>query len=255
MERAQGAERLASAPGLLQRIDPRVKLAGLLSLVAAVVFARNAATIGSVFAIAIFAALASRVRLSTLAAGVWVQAFIFTGAIALPALVLTPGDPLISSPLLPWPVTAQGFTAAGYLLLRVEAAATLAYLLIVTTPWTHVLKALRVFRVPVVLVVVLGMTYRYILLTLETARDMFEAHRARAVARPRGMDGARQAVGSVAVLLSKTIGLSGEVYLAMLARGFRGEVRVLDDFRMAAFDWLALASFEALAAAAIWAGR
>jgi cobalt/nickel transport system permease protein len=255
MERAQAAERSAAGGGLLQRLDPRVKVVGLLGLVAAVVLARNAATIGSLFAVGLVLAVASRVRLSTLAAGVWIQAFVFTGAIALPALVLTPGDPVLSAPLLPWPVTVQGLKAAGYLLLRVESAATLGYLLIVTTPWTHVLKALRVLRVPLVVVVVLGMTYRYILLMLETAHDMFEAHRARAVTPPRGAEGARQAVGSAAVLLSKTMGLSDEVYLAMQARGFRGEVYLLDDFRMAAGDWLALASCAALAAAAVWAGR
>ncbi len=255
MERAQAAERSAGAGGLLQRLDPRVKVVGLLGLVCAVVLARNAATIGAIFAVAVVAAIASRLKLSTLAAGVWIQAFIFTGAIALPALVMTPGRPVISAPPLPWSITAQGLTTAGYLLLRVETAATLAYLLVVTTPWTHVLKALRVLRVPLVVVVVLGMTYRYILLMLETAHDMFEAHRARAVATPRGAAGARQAAGSAAVLLSKTMGLSDEVFLAMRARGFRGEVRLLDDFRMAARDWVALASFAALAIAAVWAGR
>jgi energy-coupling factor transporter transmembrane protein EcfT len=49
--------------------------------------------------------------------------------------------------------------------------------------------------------------------------------------------------------------LGGDVYLAMQARGFRGEVYLLDDFRMTAADWLALAAFAGLAAAAVWAGR
>jgi len=255
MERAQVAERSATAPGLLQRLDPRVKVVGLLALVAATILSHNAATIAALLGAAVLAAAASHVRLSTLAAGVWVQVFVFTGAIALPALVLTPGDPVFSHPRLPWPVTVQGMRASGYLLLRAETAATLGYLLVVTTPWTHVLKALRVLRVPLLVVVVLGMTYRYILLLLDTARDMFEAHRARAVGRTRGAAGARQAAASAAVLLSKTMALSDEVYLAMRARGFRGEVRVLDGFRMAARDWLALASFAVLAAAAVWAGR
>jgi cobalt/nickel transport system permease protein len=255
MERARGAERSAEARGLLQRIDPRVKVAGLLGLILCVVLSRNAAAIGAILALGVVATVASRVSLRGLVAGVWMQAFFFTGTIAMPALVLTPGQPAFSSPLLPWPVTIQGLTTAGYLLLRVEATATLAYLLVVTTPWTLVLKALRVFHVPLVVVVVLGMTYRYILLMLETAHDMFEAHRARAVIEPRGMDGARLAADSVAVLLSKTIGLSGEVYLAMQARGFRGEVHVLDDFRMAGFDWIALVCFAALGGAAVWAGR
>ena len=68
-------------------------------------------------------------------------------------------------------------------------------------------------------------------------------------------DRRRLAVSSAGVLLSKTYRMSGEVYLAMQSRGFRGEVYVLDDFRMRALDWTALAAFAALAAAAVWAGR
>ena len=94
----------------------------------------------------------------------WIGALAFTGAIAVPALFLTPGVALYRVPGLDWPVTAQGLTTASYLLLRVETAATLTLLLVFTTPWMHVLKALRIFRVPVVFVVILGMTCRYILL-------------------------------------------------------------------------------------------
>ena len=57
------------------------------------------------------------------------------------------------------------------------------------------------------------------------------------------------AVASAGVLLSRTFQLSGDVYLAMQARGFRGEVYLLDDFAMTRLDWLALAGFAALAAA------
>jgi len=71
-------------------------------------------------------------------------------------------------PGLHWTVTAQGLTTASYLLLRVITAATLALLLEFTTPWVQVLKALRVFRIPVVFVAILGMASRYILLLLET---------------------------------------------------------------------------------------
>ena len=67
------------------------------------------------------------------------------------------------------------------LVARVETAATLSVLLILCTPWSHVLKALRVLRVPVVFVVILGMTYRYILLLLQSAHDMFESRRSRMV--------------------------------------------------------------------------
>ena len=63
------------------------------------------------------------------------------------------------------------------------------------------------------------------------------------------------AVASAGVLRSRSFQLSDDVYLAMQARGFRGEVHVLDDFAMRRLDWLALAGFAALTVAAVWAGR
>jgi len=65
----------------------------------------------------------------------------------------------------------------------------------------------------------------------------------------------RLAVSTGAVLLGKSFQLSNEVFLAMQARGFRGEIYVLDDFRMRSRDWMACALFATLSLAAIWAGR
>ncbi len=124
-----------------------------------------------------------------------------------------------------------------------------------STPWSHLLKALRVFRVPVVLVVMLGMTYRYIFLMLSTAREMFESRRSRLVGALDGRQRRRLAAASAGVLLSKSLQLSNDVYLAMQSRGFRGEVYLLHPFRMRARDWNGLAAFALLAAAALWAGR
>jgi energy-coupling factor transporter transmembrane protein EcfT len=128
-------------------------------------------------------------------------------------------------------------------------------LLILTTPWTRVLKALRVLHIPVVFVVILGMAYRYIFLLLESARDMLESYRSRMVGRLEGPDRRRLAAASVGVLMSKTLHLSGDVYSAMLARGYRGEVYMLDDFRTAPLDWIMLGFFAAIAAGALYCGR
>lgn len=255
MDRALYAEAVAGGGGLLQRLDPRVKVAGLLSLVVAAALATKLSVILSVFVLAVILAAFSRVSISTLAARVWTGALTFTGMIAIPAIFLTPGRIVYTIPALHWPITAQGLTSAGYLILRVETAATLSLLLIFTTPWMHVLKALRVFRVPVVFVVVLGMTCRYILLMLEAAHEMFDSRRSRTVGNLNAPARRRLAVATAGVLLSKTFHLSGEVYLAMQARGFRGEVYLLDDFRMNHRDWAALAGFAGASAIAVWAGR
>ncbi len=98
-------------------------------------------------------------------------------------------------------------------------------------------------------------TYRYIFLMLQTASDMFEARQARTVGALDGEERRRLAAASVGVLLSKSFQLSGDIYMAMQSRGFRGEVYTLDDFRTRPADWLALAGFAAIAAAAYLLGR
>jgi cobalt ECF transporter T component CbiQ len=255
IDRTRAAERHAASGGLLQRLDARVKVAGLLALVLAAAFARNHITLAGLLAVAVAGALVSRLPLGTLVGRVWMGTLLLTGTIAVPALFLTAGDPAWRVPVLGWTVTWQGLMTVGYLLLRVLTAATLTFLLVFTTPWAHVLKALRVFRVPVVAVVILGMTYRYILLLLETAHGMFEARRSRTVGRLAPPDRRRLAAAGVGVLLDRSLRLSRDVYDAMQARGFRGEVHVLDEFRMGGRDWIALAGFAVITAAAVLAGR
>ncbi|MGP8244185.1 MAG: cobalt ECF transporter T component CbiQ [Bryobacteraceae bacterium] len=255
IQRTLEAEASARRGGLLQSLDPRVKVAGLFALILVSVLAARLGVIAAILGLAVLLAALSLVPLRLLAARVWVAVLFFTGTVALPALFLTPGPPLYRIPGLGWAITAPGATSAAFLVLRAETAATLALLLALTTPWMHVLKALRIFRVPVVFVVVLGMTSRYILLLVETAHEMFESRRSRTVGRLTSADRRRMAVASAGVLLGRTLQLGGDVYLAMQARGFRGEVYLLDDFRMTAADWLALAVFAALCSAAAWLGR
>jgi cobalt/nickel transport system permease protein len=255
MERAVSAEAGAARPGLLQRLDPRVKLAGLLALVAAVALSHRADVIAALLCAGIALAAASRVRVGTLISGAWMTAMGFSCALAVPALFLTPGRVVATMPVVGWAVTAQGLASASYLVLRAAAASTFGLLLVFTTRWSHVLKALRAFRVPVVFVVILATTYRYVLLLLESAHDMYVARRSRTVGQLPAAERRRIVSRSAGVLLTKSLHLGNDVFLAMQARGFRGEVFLLDDFRMARADWLALGVLAAVASAAVWAGR
>ena len=139
--------------------------------------------------------------------------------------------------------------------MRAETAATFSVLLVFCTPWSNLLKALRVLRAPIVLVVILGMTYRYIFLLLRNAHDMFTSRKSRMVGRLDGREQRRAVTANVGVLMSKTLQLSGDVYLAMRSRGFQGEVYVFDEFRTGWFDWFMLAAFITIAALALWFGR
>ena len=255
IERAMYADRIAGGSGLLQPIDPRVKLAGLLGLIVATALSTKLWVIAAILLAGLALACLSAVSILELMMPIWLSTLTFTGAIALPAIFLTPGTTAVMIPSLALPITAQGLTTAGFLILRAEASATLALLLVFTTPWTHILKALRIFHVPLVFVAALGMTFRYILLLLETAHEMFESRKSRTVGYMNSGEYRRLAVSTGAVLLGKSFQLSNEVFLAMQARGFRGEIYVLDDFRMRSRDWTACVLFAALSLAAIWAGR
>jgi cobalt/nickel transport system permease protein len=254
MEHAFYAERLVQTGGLLQRLDPRAKVLAMLLLIGATVLTHSLPVILGLFITAIILSCLSQVPLRMLAKGIWTSALLFTGAIAVPAVFIVPGEVVYRLPLLGWPLTAQGLESAGLLVSRAVTAATFAALLILCTPWPQVLKALRVLGVPVVVVVILSMTHRYIFLLLQTAHAMFEAHQSRLIGTLTGSEHRRIVAASAGVLLSKSFYLANEVFLAMQSRGYRGEHFTLDDFQMKPFDWLSLGVTVALAALACWFG-
>jgi cobalt/nickel transport system permease protein len=255
LEYAFSAEVIARQNGLLQRLDPRVKVVGLMALLVAAALSRRLSVIVAIFAAAVLLAALSRVPMKTLLKRGWIGALLFTGFIALPAVFIAPGEIVYSLPLLGLPITWNGLKSAAFLIARVETAVPLSLLLVICTPWAHALKVLRSLGVPASLVMILGMTYRYIFLLLGAARDMLEARQSRSVGAMESSEERRYAVAAIGVLLGKSLQLSNEVHLAMLARGFRGEIWILDEFIMRPRDWAALAAFAALAAGAVWLGR
>jgi cobalt/nickel transport system permease protein len=252
-EYSEAADEMSRAGGVLQRVDPRVKVVGLLGMVAVVAASHRLPVIAGMFVAALSLALVSRVEAGRLARLVWIPVAFFTGTIALPAVFLTPGHALFVVAGIQ--ITAQGLRSAAFLVSRAETAATLSALLVLTTPWPWVLKALRVFKCPIVLVAILGMTYRYIFVILQTAFDMFESRKSRTVGVLEPRERRRLAASAVGVLMSKSFQLGGDVHLAMKSRGFRGEVHVLQEFRATAADWCWLAAFVFSAMAALWLGR
>jgi cobalt/nickel transport system permease protein len=255
MERALDAESLGAQEGFLQRLDPRAKLIGALALIISGVLTHSLIALAGLFALALALALASHIPLARLCKQAWIGVLLFTGTIALPAIVIVPGDPLWPLPLVGWTVTYQGVRSAAFLIGRAETSATLALLLIVSTPWTHVLKAMRSLGAPVVLVAILGMTHRYIFILLQSAAQLFEARRSRILAPMDGAQQRKMAITAAGVLLGKTFQLSNEVHLAMISRGYRGEVHLLDEFHLRPRDWFALLFALSVPVTILWFQR
>jgi len=253
LTRAMLSEQTARQRGLLQSLDPRVRVVGLFMLVLAVTFSRKITVVAGLFALALAIAILSRVSIATLATRVWLMVLAFTGVIALPAIFVTPGNPVAA--LGSVTITEQGLHTAALLILRVETAVTFTTLLVLCTPWTHVLKALRALRLPKEAITMLAMTHRYVFLLVETASQMVESRRSRTVGILSPAQQRHMAARTLGVLLSKSVGLSNEVYLAMRSRGFRGDVQILSDFQLTMWDFCGLLAFLLAGGIAVWMGR
>ena len=254
LEQSVFAEKIARQKGLLQALDPRLKVIAMIMLLFAVSLSHQLAVIAALYVCALLLAAVSAVPLGFFIKRVWVLIPFFTVIVALPALFITPGPTLLSLPL-GIVITRTGAMTALFLLLRVGTSVSLAILFVLSTPWNNVLKAMGILRVPDVIVLVLGMTYRYIHLLLHIANDMFLSRKSRILRRMSGAEERRLIAATSGTLLGKSLQLSSEVYLAMESRGYRGYPRTMDRFRMHWFDWAAALVVSFVTAAAIWLGR
>ncbi|MEO9240773.1 MAG: cobalt ECF transporter T component CbiQ, partial [Jatrophihabitantaceae bacterium] len=180
----------SSQPGLLQRLDPRAKVLGLLGLVVAGAFLHSIAALLVLYAGTLAGAVASRLPLSFFIKRVWLFVPIFTGIVLLPATlsVVTGGDVVLT--LWHWHghpegFTSQGLTSAALVVCRVASSISLVVLLTLTTPWTRLLAALRSLGVPRMFILIIGMAYRYLFLLLGVVTDMYQARAARTVGTVR----------------------------------------------------------------------
>ena len=241
IERDLLADEIASRPGVLQRLDPRVKVLGALALVLGAGLARHLPPLVALYVLILGLGLVAGLPMGMIVRRVWLALPFFTAVVAVPAIFsfVTPGQALID--LGPVAITAPGVRTALTLIARVACSVTAVLLLVLTTRWPVLLRALRSLKVPLVFTLILAMTYRYIFLLARVANSMFLARKSRTVGRSTAGQG-RQFIGATTgLLVGKSYHLSNEVYLAMLSRGYRGEPTVVDRARIRPVDLVALA--------------
>ena len=248
------AEAYAQKGGLLQSVDPRFKLVGVLVLLFCTITVTRVEWILGIIGFSLLLAAASRVRVGYYLKRVWLFIPLFTMVIAVPAMFnfIVPGTPLLTlvskgqslGPLAsPWTIaiTVQGVSGAVLFVLRTGAAVSLVMLLILTTRWTDLLASLESAKVPSAFVMILGMTYRYVFVLVGIAQDMSWALKSRTLG-PEGSGDLRKKLGAmIAVLLRRSLNMSELVNLAMISRGYDGKVRAVNRFRSEPFDWAFLA--------------
>ena len=231
------ADETAGLPGVLQSLDPRMKIVTVLLCLLLVLFTRSLAVLGMLYLLSMLLAVVSRIRLGFFLERTWIFIPLFSLLIAIPAMFsfVSPGDPVFT--LGPFHVTRQGLVAAGFFIGRVITSVSLVVLLSMTTRHFDLLKALRFFGIPQMFVMVLGICYRYLYLFVEIVEHTHRAIRSRVGSHLHYQKGQKVVAWSIAHLWMRSYALNEQVYNAMVSRGFRGEPVALHRFRTRSRDW------------------
>jgi cobalt ECF transporter T component CbiQ len=229
-----------SEEGLFQRLDPRIKLTFLIFFVVIVSLKRQIFPEAVIALFVFLMAASSRINLAQFYKRIVGLTFFFGFLVVLPSAfnIVTPGELILPVIHLSRPyefmiyhipeeigLTRQGIDGVTMLSLRMMNSLAISLLVIYTTPFPRIIKALQVFRVPQALLLVITLSYKYIFIFAKTIEGMYFARKSRLV----GMapDEARVwAAGRIAHIFRKAMSRYEEVFKAMVARGFAEEVRL-----------------------------
>ncbi|MBI5327804.1 MAG: cobalt ECF transporter T component CbiQ [Deltaproteobacteria bacterium] len=239
----------ADKNGLLQQIDPRARLLGVLLFMVAATLLKNALSIVLLLSLVVFIALASRVNIMVLLKRV-LPALIFTLILILPTVFnfVTPGTSVVTiykGETFYLYISKQGLEGMAVFLLRVLAMVSLLTLFLLTTGYPNVFRALQSFPIPKIFVIALSMTFRYVMVLIKIAEDSHFAKKARTI-KPVTLKQSRDWLASrIWLIMERSMERAEDVYLAMTARGFDGDVKTMTVFEMKGIDyaWMGVSIF------------
>lgn len=242
---------LSSQTGLFQKMDARVKVLFLLFFVIIVSLKREFRSELYIGGFVFVLALLSRLSIVTLYKRVLFLGVIFGFLIALPSAfnVITRGEIILPIAKLSRPyhlwiyhipseigITREGIYGVVLLTLRVINSLSLSYLVLYTTPFAEIMRALKVLKVPDSFLLVITLALNYIFIFSKTIEDMHLAKKSRMIREASGTKEREWVAGRLAVLFKKSRLRCEEVFNAMLARGFSGTVRLYGFRKMRTAD-------------------
>lgn len=236
------ADEYASKKGILQSLDPRIKIVIFLIFILQVLLAKSIFILFCLYAFCLCLAQVTGIHLGFFLKRTWIFIPLFSLLIVLPALfsIFSPGVPWMTFQALgvKWIITRQGIGGAAFFIMRVITSVSFAILLSMTTRHFVLLKVLRIFKIPQVFVMTFGMCYRYIYLFVEILENTYLAIKSRVGTRVHRNHGQHIVTANMAFLWVRSYQLNEDVYKAMLSRGYRGEPVVENDFKTKPSDWV-----------------
>ncbi|ABZ82828.1 cobalt abc transporter, permease protein cbiq [Heliomicrobium modesticaldum Ice1] len=153
--------------------------------------------------------------------------FLFTGCFTV-AFSPSPLDPVVQVTFGPYSpgISAAGLKQAGVLFFRSLGATASLYFLVLTTPMVDVIELVSRLRAPRLVTELMLLIYRFIFVLMETTQAIVVAQESRLGYSTRA--NSLRALGILAAnLFVRSLIRSRELYIALSARGYEEELRVL----------------------------
>lgn len=239
-------DRYRQGTSLVHRLDPRLKLLATLTFVLAVTSTPPGAwpALGLAALLAVGAILAAHIPLGE---GLRRSAIAlpFAGMVAISLPFTRAGQVIWSWHIAGWNlgITDEGLILFATMVIKAWLSVAVSGLLVATTRFSDLLKAMRAMHLPPVLTATISFMYRYLFVLVDEAMRLQSAREARSAGSGRTVWWRVRVLGGmIGSLFIRSYERSERIYGAMLSRGFAGEARTLTQLTWQARDsWAGLA--------------
>jgi cobalt/nickel transport system permease protein len=169
---------------------------------------------------------------------------------ALPLVFTTSGEQFLTLNLGFWQLTTTSDGIEQFLSIGLKSWISIqaATLLIFTTQFPDILAAMRALRIPRMLVAIFGLMWRYLFVFADEVLRLMRARSARSgdsgikkLQKGGGVSWRAKTVGGMAgSLFIRSLDRSERIYVAMLSRGYDGEVRSIPLPELKTSQWIVL---------------
>ncbi|WP_160673903.1 energy-coupling factor transporter transmembrane component T [Clostridium sp. C8-1-8] len=128
---------------------------------------------------------------------------------------------------------------SAVIILKVLTSITSANILAITTNWSDLINALKLFHMPDIFIFVLDITIKYIIILGEFSLNMLYALKVRSVGRSDKKSKALS--GIVGTMFIKSKEMAEDMHMAMECRGFTGEYKIYTKFKFSLYDFIFVA--------------
>jgi cobalt/nickel transport system permease protein len=241
-------DKYSERDSFLHRLDPRTKIISFLGFIILIVLThiQELAIFGQYALIILALILLSRVPLLFfLKRSLLVLPFILMIIIFIPFLKEGKTVFTLNLWLVKPAITHEGLLVCWNIMIKSISSVLLLTLLISTTNFNIMLKGLERLKIPRVLIILLSFMYRYLFLLIDEAERMQRARNSRwfggYLFRQIKILG-----NMIALLFIRSYERSERVYVAMLSRGFDGNIRLMHNLKLNIKDLGFIATLSAL---------